>query len=223
MSLIWHKGHQNPRRERLAWVKCECVFFVVVVFFILGLNVLCYQTTTWSGFCERACKLISFFFFLFSGSQRYNGTQNSRKPIPLSMRIDQQISPASSSSSSSGLIADIDINTKRPGRESELEVAVQKLKDMSITETKGKRIEQLYLRMHWFCFSFALWLGQKTLTNQIKIKPTATWSLAFSRAFCSLLLFTLNSYWLLVIFTFVLIGCCDYFGFGCTAANQNAV
>ncbi|RMX51419.1 hypothetical protein pdam_00012618 [Pocillopora damicornis] len=70
------------------------------------------------------------------GSQRYNGTQNSRKPIPLSMRIDQQISPASSSSSSSGLIADIDINTKRPGRESELEVAVQKLKDMSITETK---------------------------------------------------------------------------------------
>ena len=63
MSLIWHKGHQNPRRERLAWVKCECVFFVVVVFFILGLNVLCYQTTTWSGFCERACKLISFFFF----------------------------------------------------------------------------------------------------------------------------------------------------------------
>ena len=81
--------------------------------------------------------------------------------------------------------------------------------------------------MHWFCFSFALWLVQKTLTtlstNQIKIKPTATWSLAFSRAFCSLLLFTLNSYWLLVIFTFVLIGCCDYFGFGCTAANQNAV
>ena len=139
MSLIWHKGHQNPRRERLAWVKCECVFFVVVVFFILGLNVLCYQTTTWSGFCERACKLISSFFFLFSGSQRYNGTQNSRKPIPLSMRIDQQISPASSSSSSSGLIADIDINTKRPGRESELEVAVQKLKDMSITETKGKK------------------------------------------------------------------------------------
>ena len=55
------------------------------------------------------------------------------------MRIDQQISPASSSSSSSGLIADIDINTKRPGRESELEVAVQKLKDMSITETKGKK------------------------------------------------------------------------------------
>lgn len=70
------------------------------------------------------------------GSQRYNGTQNSRKPIPLSMRIDQQISPASSSSSSSGLIADIDINTKRPGKESELEVAVQRLKDMSITETK---------------------------------------------------------------------------------------
>ena len=67
----------------------------------------------------------------------YNGTQNSRKPIPLSMRIDQQISPASSSSSSSGLLADIDMGTRRPRRESELEVAVQKLKDMSTTGTKG--------------------------------------------------------------------------------------
>ena len=53
------------------------------------------------------------------------------------MRIDKQISPASSSSSSSGLLADIDMTTKRPRRESELEVAVQKLKDMSTTETKG--------------------------------------------------------------------------------------
>ena len=129
---------KSKTRETSLGEMWKCFFFVVV-FFILGLNVLCYQTTTWSGFCERAWKLISFFFFPFSGSQRYNGTQNSRKPIPLSMRIDQQISPASSSSSSSGLIADIDINTKRPGRESELEVAVQKLKDMSITETKGKK------------------------------------------------------------------------------------
>lgn len=70
------------------------------------------------------------------GNQMYNGTQNSRKPIPLSMRIDQQISPASSSSSSSGLLADIDMGTRRPRRESELEVAVQKLKDMSTTGTK---------------------------------------------------------------------------------------
>ena len=69
------------------------------------------------------------------GNQIYNGTQNSRKPIPPSMRIDHQISPASSSSSSSGLLADLE--SKRPRRESELEAAVQKLKEMSTTGTKG--------------------------------------------------------------------------------------
>ena len=51
------------------------------------------------------------------------------------MRIDHQISPASSSSSSSGLLADLE--SKRPRRESELEAAVQKLKEMSTTGTKG--------------------------------------------------------------------------------------
>lgn len=76
------------------------------------------------------------------GNQIYNGTQNSRKPIPLSMRIDQQISPASSSSSSSGLLADIDMGSKRQRRESELEVAVQKLKEMSTTMTKVPVVPQ---------------------------------------------------------------------------------
>ena len=51
------------------------------------------------------------------------------------MRIDLQISPASGSSSSSGLLADLE--SKRPRRESELEAAVQKLKKMSTTGTKG--------------------------------------------------------------------------------------
>ncbi|XP_068752241.1 mitogen-activated protein kinase kinase kinase 3-like isoform X3 [Montipora capricornis] len=72
----------------------------------------------------------------FSGNQIYNGTQNSRKPIPASMRTDQQISPASSSSGSSGLLADIDTGSKRRRRESELEFAVQKLKEMSTTTAK---------------------------------------------------------------------------------------
>ena len=74
----------------------------------------------------------------------YNGTQNYRKPIPVSMRADQQISPASSSSSSSGLLADIDTVSNRHRRESELEVAMQKIKEMSTTKTtttKGRRIE----------------------------------------------------------------------------------
>ena len=135
MSLIWQKGHLNRRRERLAWVKCESVFFFSS---LVWMSCVIKPQHSQVSVSEHVSWPLSF-FFPFSGSQRYNGTQNSRKPIPLSMRIDQQISPASSSSSSSGLIADIDINTKRPGRESELEVAVQKLKDMSITETKGKK------------------------------------------------------------------------------------
>ena len=76
----------------------------------------------------------------FPGNQIYNGTQNSRKPIPPSMRTDQhqQLSPSSSSSSSSGLLADIDtVGSRRPRRESELEAAVQRLKDMSAVEPKG--------------------------------------------------------------------------------------
>ena len=78
------------------------------------------------------------------GNQIYNGTQNYRKPIPVSMRADQQISPASSSSSSSGLLADIDTVSNRHRRESELEVARQKIKEMSSTKTtttKGRRID----------------------------------------------------------------------------------
>ena len=72
------------------------------------------------------------------GNQIYNGTQNSRKPMPPLMRTDQQLSPSSSSSSSSGLLTDIDnVGSRRPRRESELEAAVQRLKDMSAVETKG--------------------------------------------------------------------------------------
>ena len=33
-------------------------------------------------------------------------------------------------------------------------------------------------------------------------------------------MFTLSSHWLHVTFTFVLIGCCVYFGFGFTTLNQ---
>ena len=51
----------------------------------------------------------------------------------------------------------------------------------------------------------------KTKTN------SAFRSLAFSRD--QLPVFTLRSHCLLVIFTFVQIGSCDYFGFGCTTLN----
>ena len=82
----------------------------------------------------------------FPGNQIYNGTQNSRKPIPPSMRTDQQLSPSSSSSSSSGLLADIDnVGSRRPRRESELEAAVQRLKDMSAVEPKGNGCKRILM------------------------------------------------------------------------------
>ena len=46
-----------------------------------------------------------------------------------------------------------------------------------------------------------------------KLKPIASWPLVFSRALGCELAFTLRSYWLLVIFSSPLIGCCDFFGF----------
>ena len=49
------------------------------------------------------------------------------------------------------------------------------------------------------------------------------WSPAFSRAFGGFLLFTSSSHWLFVIFFFVLIGCCDYFGFVLTTLDRKAL
>ena len=49
-----------------------------------------------------------------------------------------------------------------------------------------------------------------------KLKPTASSSLTFSRASSIVLVLTLNSHWLVVIFSFVFIGCCACFGFGFT-------
>ena len=59
--------------------------------------------------------------------------------------------------------------------------------------------------------------------SDAKLKAIATWSVAFSRAWGRLHVFTLSSHWLLVIFTFVLIGRCDYFDFGFTTLNQKAL
>ena len=59
--------------------------------------------------------------------------------------------------------------------------------------------------------------------SDAKLKLISTWSLAFSRAWGRLHVFTLSSYWLLVKFTFALIGRCDYFGFGFTTLNRKAL
>ena len=52
-----------------------------------------------------------------------------------------------------------------------------------------------------------------------ELKPIATWSLAFSRAWDRLRVFNLSPHWFIVIFIFVLIGHCDYFGFGFLTLN----
>ena len=49
--------------------------------------------------------------------------------------------------------------------------------------------------------------------SDLKLKSIATWSLLFSRASGRFLLLTLDSNWLLAIFSPFLTGCCDYFGF----------
>ena len=60
--------------------------------------------------------------------------------------------------------------------------------------------------------------------SDTKLEPITAWSLAFSRVLKSRLhAFTFSSHWLLVIFTFVLIGRCDYFGFGHTTLNRKAL
>ena len=77
------------------------------------------------------------------------------------------------------------------------------------------------------CIGFALLRSVIGLENSrhplnqsdAKLKPIATWSLAFSRAWDRLRVFTLSSHWFVVIFIFVLIGCCDYFGFGFSTVN----
>ena len=77
------------------------------------------------------------------------------------------------------------------------------------------------------CIGFALLRSVIGLENSrhplnqsdAKLKPIATWSLAFSRAWDRLRVFTLSSYWFVVIFIFVMIGRCDYFGFGFSTLN----
>lgn len=59
--------------------------------------------------------------------------------------------------------------------------------------------------------------------NRCKTKTITTRSIAFSRALVSLLVFTWSSYWLLGFFSFPLIGCWDYFGFGLTTLFRRAI
>ena len=81
------------------------------------------------------------------------------------------------------------------------------------------------------CIGFALLRSVIGLENShhplnqsdAKLKAIVTWLLAFSRARGRFRVFTLSPYWLLVMLTFVLIGYCDYFGFGFTTLNRKAL
>lgn len=83
----------------------------------------------------------------------------------------------------------------------------------------------------WMIFillHFAFWLVRKNapLSHsepiRCKIKTSATWSLASSRASGRLLVLNLNSYWLVVMISFALTGHCDFFGSGFTPLSRNA-
>ena len=51
------------------------------------------------------------------------------------------------------------------------------------------------------------------------LKPITSRSLSFSRALGSSFVFSLGSHWLVKVFSFLLIGRCDNFGFGFTTLN----
>lgn len=106
----------------------------------------------------------------------FNSTRDSQKPIPLSMRIDPQIRPGSSSSSSGGLSADIDMGTRRPRRDSETEDAVQKLKDMSATETKGDGQYKKLSEVH----NLILLIFNTRVIGNFRLQAAVQWNPDFS-------------------------------------------
>ena len=83
----------------------------------------------------------------------------------------------------------------------------------------------------WGCFGLALLrlvIGPENSCYSLnqsdaKRKPIMTWLPAFSRAQGSLVVFALNSHWLLTIISFLLIGCCHYFGLSFTTLNWKAL
>ena len=69
------------------------------------------------------------------------------------------------------------------------------------------------------------WSRNHAHVNQsdAKLKLITTWSPIFSRALGSLFGFTLSSHWLFKLFSFFLIGCCDFFGVDFTTLCREAL
>ena len=78
----------------------------------------------------------------------------------------------------------------------------------------------------WLCFTtlcdwFKKLSSANYSTNQMQNQnQSRLGSHAFSRAWRRLRVFALNSHWFVVLFTFVVIGHCDCFGFGFTTLNR---
>ena len=91
-----------------------------------------------------------------------------------------------------------------------------------VSPLKKKRLHQEFSILLQIRFA----IGQENshhYLNQSDAKPITTWSLAFSRALSNLVGFTLSPHWPLKVFSFHLIGRCDYFGFGFTTLNLKAL
>ena len=81
-------------------------------------------------------------------------------------------------------------------------------------------VSKVIIELLWFCFTtLSDWIKiSRHLLNQSDAKPKnhATWSRAFSRR---LHVFSLSFHWFIVLFTFVVIGHCNCFGFGFTTLD----
>ena len=84
-------------------------------------------------------------------------------------------------------------------------------------------LSKVITELLWFCLTTLCdWLkNSRQLLNQsdAKTKLIVTWSHAFPREFRRLRLFALSSHWFIVLFSFVVIGHCNCFGFGFTTLN----
>ena len=75
----------------------------------------------------------------------------------------------------------------------------------------------------FLCSVIGLGNSRHTLNqSDAKLKPIPIWSPAFSRALGWLVVRTLSSHWVLELFSFLLIGCCDSLVFFYTTLNRKA-
>ena len=90
---------------------------------------------------------------------------------------------------------------------------------------KGRKVIRDCLLLSLFLFVLIGPVNLRHSLNQSKAKliPVTTSSPAFSRALESFVGCTLSSHWLFKVFSFLLIGRCDYYGFGFTTVSRKAL